>query len=152
MRGISDELSLRFGRAGRDARTNFPPTAQFVRHRLGQALARWHENYTRFRPRTLLGGEPPERFFELWSEKKAQGQTRISQQQLPFQTQIQNHQDPTLTVALNRVQAHFEEHWFRRSVAHTSTRAEPISRPRWWPFEHHGLTFDRTTQEFGALN
>jgi len=44
----------------------------------------WRQDYNHLRPHTSLGGETPERYFELWSAAMAADQSGIRQRQLPF--------------------------------------------------------------------
>ena len=55
----------------------------------------WRLDYNLLRPHTSLGGESPERFFELWSEAMASDQSPVRQPRLPFPSETQTSQDPT---------------------------------------------------------
>jgi len=65
---------------------------------LGDARAiieAWRQDYNTVRPHTSLGGETPERFFELWSEAMASDQSCVLQPRLPFPIDSQEHPEPT---------------------------------------------------------
>jgi putative transposase len=56
------------------------------------------QDYYQHRPHTSLGGETPERFFDLWSEAMASDQSRASQGRLAFTPATQTSPEPTSLV------------------------------------------------------
>ena len=55
----------------------------------------WRQDYNTVRPHTSLGGETPERFFELWAEAASSGCSQGRQSQLPFPSRITSTLEPT---------------------------------------------------------
>jgi putative transposase len=55
----------------------------------------WRQDYNSVRPHTSLGGETPERFFELWSGAMASDQSPVHQRRLPFPIETQANPEPT---------------------------------------------------------
>jgi hypothetical protein len=63
-----------------------------------ELIKSWQQDYNQRRPHTSLGGETPERFFELWSEAVASDQSRVRQRRLAFPSETQTSPEPTQPV------------------------------------------------------
>jgi putative transposase len=75
------------------------------------------------RPHTWLGGETPERFFELWSEAVASDQSRVRQRRLAIPSETETSPEPTELV--NRLREMAVQNKVGNSFAKTMKAQQP---------------------------